>query len=247
MWNRDIANSSPDIDAANGVLEGSPLTLTLSLIHTLNFVVSQTPCLCLWPEKTTHVCLIMRLPYSDPVGSAHTQCCTCEVPDLFVTSNRSIGICLTLLLLLRTTSLCRVVLPLTVILYIYSYLVRTSHKCHNSLFQSPRSMGYPDCDSPVTCMWDTLPDVVAHCAIPGSVLSYLYCALCDALQLYAKHTGPVRWIKETTQHGNHGPPLLPWSWRHLTTYSGWAVGEIQMHHISIKHTKIGSCSKDKRR
>ena len=71
------------------------------------------------------------------------------------------SVCLTLLLLLRTTSLCRVVLPLTVILYIYSYLVRTSHKCHNSLFQSPRSMGYPDCDSPVTCMWDTLPDVVA--------------------------------------------------------------------------------------
>ena len=73
------------------VLEGSPLTLTLSQIHTLNVVVSQTACLRLWPEKTTHVCLIMRLPYSDPVGSAHTQCCTCEVPDLFVTSNRSIG------------------------------------------------------------------------------------------------------------------------------------------------------------
>ena len=33
------------------VLEGSPLTLTLSLIHTLNVVVSQTACLRLWPEK----------------------------------------------------------------------------------------------------------------------------------------------------------------------------------------------------
>jgi len=139
MWNRDIANSSPDIHAANGVLEGSPLTLTLSLIHTLNFVVSQTACLRLWPEKTTHVCLIMRLPYSDPVGSAHTQCCTCEVPDLFVTSNRSIGIashcCCSSEQRRYAGSYCLLQLSCTSTVTLYVHLINVTTLCSSHLVQ----------------------------------------------------------------------------------------------------------------
>jgi hypothetical protein len=142
MWNRDIANSSPDIDAANGVLEGSPLTLTLSLIHTLNFVVSQTdslPSSVTWKNDT---CMFNNaITIFRPCRFSTNTMLYLWSPWFVCHIEQEHRYCLTLLLLLRTTSLCRVVLPLTVIMYIYSYLVRTSHKCHNSLFQSPRSMG----------------------------------------------------------------------------------------------------------
>lgn len=54
----------------------------------------------------------------------------------------------------------------------YSYLVHlqlpcTSHKCHNSLFQSPRSMGYHDCDSPVTC---GIPSLTSSLTVPHPAL-----------------------------------------------------------------------------
>lgn len=156
--------------------------------------------------------------------------------------------CLTLLLLLRTTSLCRVVLPLTVILYIYSYLVHlinVTTLCSSHLVQwgtltvihLSHACGIPSLTSSLTVPH---PALFCHTSTAPYVMHYNF-MLNTQVQ-----SAKLRKLHNTVTMARHGPPLLPWSWRHLTTYAGWAVGEIQMHHISIKHTKIGSCSKDKR-